>query len=89
MNDNLQQFLKKHPRWEHTDNSLTAIISFNNYSAVQKFVREAMEICDQQQHHATFIVEYDQVKITTTTHDKRGVVTKKDINLANAIADLA
>jgi 4a-hydroxytetrahydrobiopterin dehydratase len=62
--------------WKEEKNKLTKTYYFKNYKEVMPFVDSVMKIADKQNHHPEMIIDYDNVKLSITDHDKGGISEK-------------
>lgn len=70
-----------------SDEYLERELVFDDFLSALNFLNKAAEICEQQNHHAEFILSYGGLVIKTWSHDV-GKVTERDYNLARAIEEL-
>lgn len=72
--------------WIEEQNALQKTFEFSDFKEALLFVNRVGEIAERLQHHPDMCIKnYRKVFISTTTHDKGGVVTEKDRELARAI----
>ena len=70
--------------WEFKDNAIHTSFRFEDFKeAFSVMVRIAFE-AEAQQHHPEWFNVYNQLQISLSTHDARGV-TEKDFTLAHSI----
>ncbi len=62
-------------------------IEFDDFHSALNFLNQAAGICEEQNHHAEFILSYGSLIIKTWSHDV-GKVTERDYRLAQAIEEL-
>ena len=60
---------------------------FDDFVKALEFVNIIGDICEEQDHHAEFILSWGRVVIKTWSHDVQGI-TKRDYELANAIDEV-
>jgi len=71
--------------WRETPNGLVKIFKFRNFLKAIDFVNDIAKIAESEKHHPDILIHsYNQVKVTSFTHDE-GAITCKDYNLAKAI----
>ena len=71
--------------WKETTNGLVKVFKFRNFLKANYFVNDIAKIAEAENHHPDILLHsYDQVKITSITHDE-GEITCKDYNLAKEI----
>ena len=62
---------------------------FHDFAEAIDFVNRVGKIAEELQHHPDICIKnYNQVVITTTSHDSNNVLTEKDYKLAEKIDDL-
>lgn len=82
---------RKNPTWKlvvypnKTGCCLETNLKFRNFSRTWDFLNSVAGIAHKSHHHPTIVTTYNQVSITTTTHDADNQVTMLDIHLAEAI----
>jgi 4a-hydroxytetrahydrobiopterin dehydratase len=74
--------------WEEKNNTLTATITFKDFSEAFAFMTRVAMIAEQMNHHPEWTNVYNRVVINLSTHDAGNVVTAKDHELAKAINQL-
>ena len=75
--------------WQVVDNHhLEKKFSFRDFISALEFVNLAGNICEEQDHHAEFVLNWGSVVIRTWSHDVDGI-TERDHNLTKAIDEVA
>ena len=75
--------------WQVVNNHhLEKKFSFQDFTSPLEFVNIAGNICEQQDHHAEFVLNWGSVVIRTWSHDVDGI-TERDHNLTKAIDEVA
>ena len=75
--------------WQQQNNCFYKNFKFNNFNQAIEFVNRVAQIAQELNHHPEILVhDYNQVKITTTTHDQGNKITDKDKTLVNKIKAL-
>ena len=69
------------------DHHLEKSFDFDDFVKALEFVNIIGDICEEQDHHAEFILSWVRVVIKTWSHDVQGI-TKRDYELANAIDEV-
>ena len=69
------------------DHHLEREFSFPDFEKALDFVNKAGEICEQQDHHAEFVLSWGSVIIRTWSHDVDSI-TERDYKLADAIDEV-
>lgn len=72
--------------WKITDNKLEKSFKFKDFAEALEFVNKVGKLAEQVQHHPDIqITNYNQVLISTTTHDAGNRVTDRDNELTKLI----
>jgi 4a-hydroxytetrahydrobiopterin dehydratase len=79
-------FLNNHPRWWQEADQLVGEWQFDDFSGVRDAVTELCDLADELYHHPTVTYGFNEIKVATTTHDAGGVITAKDLELADRIS---
>ena len=75
--------------WQVVDNHhLEKTFSFRDFTSALEFVNLVGNICEEQDHHAEFVLNWGSVVIRTWSHDVDGI-TERDHNLTKAIDEVA
>lgn len=61
---------------------------FKNFLEAIDFVNKVAVVAEKNNHHPEIIINYNKVKIITTTHDAGNIVTEKDEVLMEEINNL-
>lgn len=87
--DQLEMFLSDHPDWEEDENGmLTARFEFDRFLQAIDFVNQVAEEAEVMEHHPDILIRYNEVTISTCTHEADGMITEKDIELVLRIEGL-
>ncbi|PLX11481.1 MAG: 4a-hydroxytetrahydrobiopterin dehydratase [Marinilabiliales bacterium] len=71
--------------WQETKNGLVKVFKLRNFLKAIDFVNDVAKIAEAQKHHPDILLHsYNQVKITSITHEE-GEITCKDYDLAKEI----
>ena len=74
--------------WEVKDNHhLEKSFSFPDFVLALDFVNRAGQVCEDQNHHAEFILSWGSVVVKTWSHDVNAI-TERDFKLANSIDEV-
>ncbi len=73
--------------WSLEEDKIVKDVEFTNFKEAMEYVNEIAEIAEKIQHHPQIIIDYNRVKITSTTHNPVGL-TMKDFDLAEEIDKL-
>jgi 4a-hydroxytetrahydrobiopterin dehydratase len=74
--------------WQVVGNTLTCTYRFTTFVDAMAFVNQVATVAEKQQHHPDIAISYNQLTLTTTTHDAGHTVTAKDVQLVEAIHNL-
>jgi len=86
--EEIGQALTGLPGWEYRDDSLERTLKFADFSAALGFlVRVGIE-AERFNHHPEIHNVYATVTLRLKTHDAGGRVTRRDVDLAQAIQKL-
>lgn len=70
--------------WEQIGNSLYRKFVFESFAQAWGFITRVIEFSQEAEHHPKITIDYNEVEMWLTTHD-RGKVTTKDVELAEEI----
>ena len=74
--------------WEVIDNHhLEKSFPFPDFVLALDFVNRAGQVCEDQNHHAEFILSWGSVIVKTWSHDVNAI-TERDFKLANSIDEV-
>lgn len=82
--DIIEKKLLRFPDWEFYDDALHADFEFDNFKDCFSAMSRIAFECEALNHHPQWTNVYNELKITLSTHDAKGV-TEKDFKLAEAI----
>jgi 4a-hydroxytetrahydrobiopterin dehydratase len=71
--------------WELKNNFLSRRFEFVDFKSAFAFMTQVALIAEKQGHHPNWTNVYNSVEIHLNTHDAGGVVTEKDVKLAQSI----
>jgi 4a-hydroxytetrahydrobiopterin dehydratase len=74
--------------WTTEDNALTRSFRFRDFAEAFAFLTQVAEHAERVNHHPEFTSVWNRVDFRLTTHSAGGV-TKRDLDLAEAIDRLA
>lgn len=75
--------------WRNEDDGLVRDFSLPNFESAIQFVHSVAGVAEVANHHPDILVhQWNQVRITCTTHSEGGV-TDADLSLAKQIDELA
>lgn len=87
--DQLETELGKLPKWTVTENKLHAEFRFANFIEAFAFITKVALLAEAAQHHPTWTNTYNVVSIDLVTHDANNQISRRDIDLAHQINDVA
>jgi 4a-hydroxytetrahydrobiopterin dehydratase len=74
--------------WTEKDNALQRTFKFRDFIEAWAFMTEVAFHAEKLKHHPNWSNSYNSVEFMLNTHDKGGIVTKKDHDLAEAIDEV-
>lgn len=77
-------YLHKLPNWRFESDALHRTYRLDGFQGAIAFVNRIAELANAANHHPDIAIKYNQVTVSLTTHDSRGV-TGKDFSLAQSI----
>ena len=81
----MEKFSKIQTDWYRINDKLKRSFEFNDFMESIIFVNKIAEIANRLNHHPSITINYNQVKIETTTHDEGNIITEKDYQLCQEI----
>ncbi len=76
--------LAKLEGWHHRGNALEKVFDKENFDGSIAFVNAVANLANERDHHPDITISWNDVTITTTSHDAGGI-TARDFGLAAAI----
>ena len=70
--------------WEFRGKDIRKQYRFGGFKEAMAFVNRVAALAEEVDHHPDFLVEYDRVTLTLTSHDSGGL-TERDFRLARKI----
>jgi 4a-hydroxytetrahydrobiopterin dehydratase len=70
--------------WELAGNAIRKQYKFDGFKSAMAFVNRVAALAEEVDHHPDFLIEYDRVTLTLTSHDSGGL-TERDFRLARKI----
>lgn len=70
--------------WELVGNAIRKPYKFADFKSAMAFVNRVAVLAEEVDHHPDFLIEYDRVTLTLTSHDSGGL-TERDFRLARKI----
>lgn len=84
----LAEQLPEIAEWAREGNALRRVFTFENFKQAMVFVNAVAEIAEEADHHPDFLIIWNKVTLTYSTHDSGGL-THKDIAGAKRVNALA
>ena len=81
----MDKFSEMQIDWFKSENKLKKEFEFENFLESIDFVNKVANISEKLNHHPTITINYNKVKIETTTHDEGNIITEKDYQLCEEI----
>ena len=85
----IQEALQTLPGWTFEDDKLQKTFAFKDFTAAVSFIVRMAFHAEALNHHPELHNVYNKVEIALTTHDAGDKVTRKDVQLAQAIEDFS
>ncbi|UPW00892.1 4a-hydroxytetrahydrobiopterin dehydratase [Halorussus gelatinilyticus] len=73
--------------WERIDDEIVRVYEFDDYLEGVAFASEVGELAEEEFHHPTIVIRYEEVEIRFTSHEEGGI-TDDDVNMAELTNDL-
>lgn len=70
--------------WELGPTFIRKRYKFDGFKGAMAFVNRVAVLAEEADHHPDFLIEYDRVTLTLTSHDSGGL-TERDFRLARKI----
>ncbi len=80
----IQVELKNVPEWSLVGETIQRTFQFPDFLTAMRFVNQAAEAAEADQHHPDILIRYNKVTLTLSTHDAGGI-TAKDFSLAKKV----
>jgi 4a-hydroxytetrahydrobiopterin dehydratase len=75
--------------WRETSDGLVQDYEFEDFARAIEFVNQVAKIAEATGHHPDILVhDWNQVRLTLSTHSAGGAITDADRDLAEAIDNL-
>jgi 4a-hydroxytetrahydrobiopterin dehydratase len=74
--------------WDVVDGALHRRLTFADFAAAFAFMTRVAEIAEEQDHHPDWSNSWNVVEISLRSHDVGGVVTERDVRLAQRINEV-
>jgi 4a-hydroxytetrahydrobiopterin dehydratase len=73
--------------WERIDDEIVRVYEFDDYLTGVAFASEVGELAEEEFHHPTITIRYEEVEIRFTSHEEGGI-TDADVEMAELTNDL-
>lgn len=73
--------------WTVEGDEIARTFEFDDYLAGVQFTVECAELAEEEFHHPTIIIGYQEVEVRLTSHDSGGI-TDRDIHMAELYNDI-
>ena len=73
--------------WERVDDEIVRVFEFDDYLEGVAFAAEVGEVAEEEFHHPTIEIRYEEVEVRFTSHEAGGI-TDDDIHMAELTDDL-
>ena len=80
----IQEKMRKLRNWSLEGDSIVKDKVFGNFKESMEFVNKVAELAEKHNHHPAIIIQYNNVRLSLTTHYAKGL-TEKDFELAEEI----
>ena len=80
----IQKRMGKLGNWSLEGDSIVKDWVFRNFKESMEFVNKIAELAEKHNHHPAIIINYNNVRLSLTTHYAKGL-TEKDFELAEEI----
>ena len=76
--------MSKLQNWAFDADSIVKDKTFMNFKETMEFVNKVAEIAEKRNHHPNIMINYNNVRISLTTHSVKGL-TLRDFEVAEEI----
>ncbi|MFC4550862.1 MULTISPECIES: 4a-hydroxytetrahydrobiopterin dehydratase [Halorussus] len=73
--------------WTREGDEIVRVYEFDDYLEGVAFASEVAELAEEEFHHPTIEIRYEEVEIRFTSHEEGGI-TEKDVDMAELSNDL-
>lgn len=74
--------------WDVVDGALHRRLTFADFAAAFAFMTRVAKIAEEQDHHPDWSNSWNVVEISLRSHDVGGVITERDVRLAQRINEV-
>ncbi|MFC6725860.1 4a-hydroxytetrahydrobiopterin dehydratase [Halobium palmae] len=72
--------------WEQEGDEIVRVYEFEDYLRGVSFAQSVGEVAEEEFHHPTIVIRYEEVEVRLTSHEEGGI-TDKDVRLAGMFDD--
>lgn len=72
--------------WEQDGDEIVRVYEFDDYLMGVSFATDVGEVAEEEFHHPTIVIRYEEVEVRLTSHEEGGI-TDTDIRLAELFDD--
>lgn len=80
----VQERLQQLTGWELAGRAIRKLYRFPSFERAMAFVNRVAALAEELNHHPDFLIQYDKVTLTLSSHDAGGL-TARDFRLATRI----
>jgi 4a-hydroxytetrahydrobiopterin dehydratase len=74
--------------WERDGDEIVRTFEFDDYLEGVAFASEVAEIAEEEFHHPTIEIGYEEVEVRFTSHEEGGI-TDADVHMAELVNDVS
>lgn len=86
-NQEIQNQLGSLEDWRFIENAIHKTFTLSTFPNAIEFVRKVADLAETERHHPDFLIQYNKVTLTLSTHSVGGV-SDKDMEMAGKIDGL-
>ncbi len=86
--EDIKQKLKPLEGWQLKGKEIHKVYTHKTFKDAIAFVNKVADLAERANHHPDFLIQYNKVSLTLSTHSKSGV-TDNDIKLAKQIEEVS
>jgi 4a-hydroxytetrahydrobiopterin dehydratase len=72
--------------WAQEGDEIVRVYEFDDYLKGVSFAQSVGEVAEEEFHHPTITIRYEEVEVRLTSHEEGGI-TEKDVRLAGLFDD--
>jgi 4a-hydroxytetrahydrobiopterin dehydratase len=84
--EEIREKLRSLKGWQLKGKEIHKVYTHKTFKDAINFVNKVADLAEKANHHPDFLIQYNRVTLTLSTHSKGGV-TNSDIELANRIEE--